>query len=113
MTSRDERQLLGVQKWISNKCRGTWCYCTGFGKTRAAIIAINKFLAKNKGIIKIIVPTEYLKLQWLQELAKNTLSGYCSVEIINSAVKETMIVDFLIIDKILSRINLSNWRETL
>ena len=100
MTSRDERQLLGVQKWINNKCKGTWMYCTGFGKTKTAIIAINRFLAKNKGIIKIIVPTEYLKLQWLQELGKNNLLNYCSVEIINTAVKEYFTVDFLIIDEV-------------
>jgi len=38
--TRDERQKLGIQKWINNGCRGTLEWCTGSGKTRAAISGI-------------------------------------------------------------------------
>ena len=51
MLDRNERQNLGVRKWVANKCRGTLCYCTGFGKTRTAIKAIQLFLTKMKEII--------------------------------------------------------------
>ncbi len=27
--SRTQRQLLGVQKWVDSRCRGTLQYCTG------------------------------------------------------------------------------------
>ena len=52
----------GIQKWISNKCRGTLQWATGVGKTRASMLAITKFLNKNPGKkVVIIVPSDYLK----------------------------------------------------
>lgn len=98
--TRDERQQYGVKKWIENGCRGTLQWCTGVGKTRAAIIAIKSFLTKNvdKKIV-VIVPTEYLKLQWLNELSKFQLFNVVAVEIINSAIKQPSAVDFLILDE--------------
>ena len=63
-------------------------------------MAIKAFLSKNSNkIIKVIVPTDYLKTQWITELNKNKLLNYVSVEIINSAIKCTDKVDFLIIDE--------------
>lgn len=97
---RTERQKLGVRKWISSGCRGSFCWSTGVGKTYASMIAIKVFLSKNKDkVITVVVPTEYLKLQWIQELSKNQLLGAVSVEIINSAVKRNDQIDFLIIDE--------------
>lgn len=99
--TRSERQKLAVQKWISAGCRGTLSHPTGFGKTREALAAIKLFLSKNKGkTILIVVPTEYLKLQWMQELGKNNLFHEVTVEIINSAVKKHEKVDFLVIDEV-------------
>lgn len=101
MISRTERQNLAVQKWISAGCRGTLSHPTGFGKTREALAAIKLFLSKNKGkTILIVVPTEYLKLQWMQELGKNNLFHEVTVEIINSAIKKHEKVDFLVIDEV-------------
>lgn len=98
--TRDERQKLGVQKWISAGCRGTLQWATGTGKTRAAILAIKIFLSKNKGKkILIVVPTEYLKTQWLQELNKAGLLYDVDIEIVNSAIKKSINVDFLILDE--------------
>lgn len=99
--TRSERQKLAVQKWISAGCRGTLSHPTGFGKTREALAAIKLFLSKNKGkTILIVVPTEYLKLQWMQELGKNNLFHEVTVEIVNSAIKKHEKVDFLVIDEV-------------
>lgn len=98
--TRDERQKLGVQKWLNKGCRGTLQWCTGSGKTRAAIIAIKSFLSKNKDKhIVVIVPTEHLKIQWMQELNKFDLIQMVTVEIINSAIKLSSQIDFLILDE--------------
>ena len=76
-------------------------YSTGFGKTYATIMAIKGFLSKNfnKNIV-VIVPSDYLKIQWMQELFKNNLLEKVSVEIINSAIKKTEKVDLIILDEV-------------
>lgn len=98
---RTERQKEGVRKWINSGCRGTWMYCTGFGKTRTAITAIKAFLTKNvnKKIV-VIVPTDYLRIQWIQELNKNGLIHDVTVEIINSAIKSDAQIDLVILDEV-------------
>ena len=101
LMTRDERQKLGVHKWISSGCRGTLQWATGTGKTRAGILAIKTFLTKNKGKkIVVIVPTEYLKVQWSQELSRQGFFNEVDVEIINSAIKQTTRIDFLILDEV-------------
>lgn len=97
---RTERQRQGVKKWIDAGCRGTLQWCTGVGKTRAALTAIKGFITKNpdKKIV-VVVPTEYLKIQWIQELSQYFLLSYVSVEIINSAIKSDESIDFLILDE--------------
>lgn len=98
--NRDERQSLGIKKWISSGFRGTWVWATGVGKTRGAMNAIKLFLTKNKGKqIVIVVPTEHLKIQWLQELSKFGLYYDTKVEIVNSAIKINSKIDFLILDE--------------
>lgn len=102
MKQNDERSLrqeAGIQKWINNKCRGTLCYCTGFGKTRTSILGIKRFLNKNpKGSITIVVPTELLKDQWQLVLSKNNIHT-ASVYIINTIVKKPFKTNLLIIDE--------------
>ena len=99
--TRDERQTIGIQKWINNKCRGTLEWCTGTGKTRAAIKGIKSFLSTNKNKkVVVIVPTEHLKVQWLIELNKFGLIQLVSVEIINSAVKLKSQIDLLVLDEV-------------
>lgn len=99
--NRSERQKLGVQKWIKNGCRGTLNWCTGTGKTRAGVIAIKSFLnySPQSYPIKIIVPTEHLKNQWINILIHYKLFQYCSVEIINSAVNNKDEVTLLVLDE--------------
>ena len=97
---RTQRQLLGITKWRDCGCRGTLQWCTGVGKTRAALTAVKGFLTKNSGkIIVVVVPTDHLKLQWISELNKYRLLEYVRVEIINSAIKIDSHVDFLILDE--------------
>ena len=111
--SRDERQKEGILKWVKAGCRGTLVWATGIGKTRTAIKAIKLYLSKNNNKeIVVIVPTENLKIQWLQELNKHNLLQEVSVEIIHSAIKIQSKIDLIILDKILLSLNLSNWRET-
>jgi hypothetical protein len=31
MISRDERQILGIEKWVKSGCRGTLMWSTGVG----------------------------------------------------------------------------------
>lgn len=98
---RNERQNLGVKKWVDSKCRGTLSYCTGFGKTMTAIKAIKLFLTKNKNKrIVIIVPTDVLKEQWLKVLVKNNLYQEVDIEIINTAIKIKSKVDLIILDEV-------------
>ena len=97
---RNERQNLGIKKWISSGCRGTLEWATGTGKTFAAIKAIKSFLSKNKNKkVLVVVPTEHLKVQWMQELSRFNLIYDVKVEIINSAVKRKEDVDFLVLDE--------------
>lgn len=70
-------------------------------KTRAAILAIQRFFAKNpKGKVEVVVPTEHLKVQWMIELNKFNLVRNVSVEIINTAVKNKEKISFLILDEV-------------
>lgn len=98
---RTERQKEGVRKWMQSGCRASLCYCTGFGKSRTALIAIKSFIASfPNSRIKIVVPTEYLKTQWIQELVKYKLFNFCNVEIINSSITIEEKVDLLVLDEI-------------
>lgn len=99
--TRDEKQYDAVRKWIKAGGRGIFSHPTGFGKTRCALMAIKSFMSKNKDkLIRVIVPTEYLKEQWTNTLIEHGLSGSVGVEIINSAIKNPENVDLLIIDEI-------------
>ena len=78
-------------------------------KTRTAILAIKAFLTKNQNKkIIVIVPTENLKVQWMQELNKFGLFYEVSVEVINSAVKKDDQIDLVILDEHLSSLNSFN-----
>lgn len=99
--TRDERQQVGLQKWMKYNCRATLMWATGTGKTVAAIKAIKLFLTKNENkVITVIVPSEYLKLQWLQKLFEQGLIPQVSVEIINSAINKSTQIDFIILDEV-------------
>ena len=92
--TRDERQKIGILNWVKAQCRGTLVWATGVGKTLTGIKAIKLYLTKNKDKnIVVIVPTENLKIQWLQSLSKNGLYHEVKVEIINSAIKRNDLIN--------------------
>lgn len=97
---RTERQEIGVQKWVDNRLCGSFVYCTGFGKTRTAIMGIKRFLKKNPtSRILIVVPSEPLQQQWIQQLADNGLFMQCEVKIINTVVMHEWTCDLLVLDE--------------
>lgn len=98
---RSERQELGISKWIANKCHGTALYPTGFGKTTTAFKAIERFLSKNPTRkILVVVPTDYLKEQWLIQVVNRKLFQSVDVKVINTVVKQNWNVDMLVLDEI-------------
>lgn len=99
--SRDERQAQSVKSWIKNHGKGCLECCTGYGKSRCAIIAIKKVLTKYPQLrVLIVVPTELLKNQWLGHIEANSLQLNVEVAIINSVAKNGAQCDMLIIDEI-------------
>ena len=100
MISRTERQKICINKWL-NSGHNTIQACTGFGKTRVALMLINSLLKVNSDIsVLIIVPTEVLKNQWLNKLDEWQLLNNCTVEIVNSAIKKEWTCNLLVIDEI-------------
>ena len=63
--TRSKRQLEGVYKWRDSRGRGSLIYPTGFGKTRCALLIVEKLLEHRTYLdIKVVVPTIALKNQW-------------------------------------------------
>ena len=98
--NRDARQIEGLRKWRQSSFQGIAEYPTGFGKTYTAIRAIIGMISKKqiKSVV-VVVPTITLKEQWEKELAKKKVN-IAEVYVINSAVKKTHDVDFLILDEV-------------
>lgn len=98
--SRDERQQQSVIKWLKNKGKGTVVAATGVGKTRIAIKCIQKIRSKypNTSVL-VLVPTELLKNQWIEELNKWNLLNNISVKVMMGASKKEYECDMLIIDE--------------
>jgi superfamily II DNA or RNA helicase len=97
--SRDERQAEVIENWKKANCRGTFVGCTGFGKTRIALNAIERVSAKNPTIIVVvIVPNKALKKQWTEKLKERNLSA--TVMVINTAAKKPFKCNFLVCDEI-------------
>ena len=69
------------------------------GKTRVGLNAAELLLKKKSDAqILVVVPTQVLKDQWEEEIAKRFLFT-CYVEIINTVVTQTPKVDLLILDE--------------
>lgn len=97
--SRDERQDLVIERWKKANCKGVFEGCTGFGKTRIGLNAIDRVLKKNPtAIVVVIVPNKPLKDQWVSLLKQRDLSA--TVMIINSAAKKPFKCNFLVCDEI-------------
>ena len=98
--NRTERQAECLKNWLRAKGKGTIVAATGFGKTRVALNTIMKFLEINDRMsVLIVVPTEVLKDQWLDELIERDIVQNCRVEIINTVIKNDWTCDLLIQDE--------------
>jgi len=99
LISRDERQALVIERWKQTNCRGVFEGCTGFGKTRIALNAIERVQIKNPtAIVVVIVPSQALKKQWIQHLKDRNLTA--TVMVINTAAKRPFKCNFLVCDEI-------------
>ncbi len=99
--SRDERQDLCITKWKEAGGRATVLAATGFGKTRIALKTIKRVLDKKKDYkVLIVVPSDYLRLQWIFELAEWGMTANTTVTIINTAIKTDQVYDLVICDEV-------------
>lgn len=99
--TRSERQKECVRNWINSKCRATIVASTGFGKTRTAFLAIFTLLKqKPEYQVIVIVPTTTLKEQWIKQIDDQGLSLNVRVYVINSAIKQPLECDLLVIDEV-------------
>ena len=97
---RTERQKLCIKRWVKSGGKGSLICATGFGKSRIALTIIQSLVVKNPDLsVLIVVPTEALKVQWIDHLSKWNLLYNCDVKIINTVIKYSYIVDLLILDE--------------
>lgn len=99
--SRDERQDLCIANWKKYNGKATILAATGFGKTRIAIKTIQRIIKlKPKCSIIVIVPTDYLKIQWITVLAEFNVQCNIKVIIVHTAIKLDLACDLLIVDEV-------------
>lgn len=98
--TRDERQEAARVKWIKSKCRGTFEFATGFGKTFTAIKCVKSVIERYQNFrVLVVVPTDNLRSQWIQQLDQNGLSLNADVQIVNTVIKKKWKCDILVIDE--------------
>ena len=99
--TRDERQEESLRKWLNHKGKGCIEGCTGYGKTRIGLNAIETVRKRYPDLsVIIVVPTDVLRNQWLKNLDQRGLGLNCQVLIINTASKTLEQCDLLILDEI-------------
>ena len=99
--TRDERQEESLKAWLRNKGRGCVEGCTGYGKTRIGLNAIERVRNKYPDLsVIVVVPTDVLKGQWTKQLDERGLGLNSKVSIINTASKHIDQCDLLILDEI-------------
>ena len=99
--TRDERQEESLRAWLNNKGRGCVEGCTGYGKTRIGLNAIETVRKRYPELsVIVVVPTDVLRNQWLEQLGERGLGWNCKVEIINTASKTIDQCDLLILDEV-------------
>ena len=99
--TRTERQQAAVKRWLASKGRGTIVAGTGFGKTRCALMAIKALLKKYPLFrILVVVPTDALQKQWLENINEWGFQLSVEVVIINTCINNKWQCDLLVIDEI-------------
>ena len=101
IASRDERQKECLKKWIKSGGAATIVASTGFGKTRIGLNLIDAFVKRNENASAlIVVPTQFLKDQWIDQLEERNLLDNAHVEIVNTVIKLNWTCDLLILDEV-------------
>ena len=99
--TRTERQIAGIRKWGHAGGKGTVVASTGFGKTRLGLMLCEALLKKKESLrILVVVPTDLLQEQWTTQLNDWGFSLNSNVYVINSAIKQRLSCDLLILDEI-------------
>ena len=99
--TRDERQEESLRAWLNHKGKGCVEGCTGYGKTRIGLNAIETVRKRYPTLsVIVVVPTDVLKNQWTKLLDERGLGLNCKVMIINTASKTMERCDLLILDEI-------------
>jgi superfamily II DNA or RNA helicase len=99
--TRDERQEESLRAWLNHKGKGCVEGCTGYGKTRIGLNAIETVRKRYPTLsVIVVVPTDVLKNQWTKLLDERGLGLNCKVLIINTASKTLEQCDLLILDEI-------------
>ena len=99
--TRDERQEESLRAWLNNKGKGCVEGCTGYGKTRIGLNAIETVRKRYPDLsVIVVVPTDVLRIQWIKQLDERGLGLNCKVLIINTASKQLDQCDLLILDEI-------------
>jgi superfamily II DNA or RNA helicase len=100
-STRTSKQLEIVETWRKGHGMGTVVAATGFGKTRVAILAIQRFVKLDVNArVVIVVPTLNLQDQWIKELQAHKVNDNCEVVVVNTAYKNTYKCDVLVLDEI-------------
>ena len=98
--TRDERQEESIRKWLKAGGHNSIVAATGIGKTRIAIKIITKLRSKYPNMsVLVLVPTEILKNQWIEELDTWGLGFNTEVKVMMGASKRSSSCDLLIIDE--------------
>lgn len=98
---RTLRQKEAIQKWVDNRLKGIIVGATGIGKTKIGLMAADRFLSKNptKRVL-IIVPSDPIKTQWVQETISWNIFDSCEVHTMYDVSKNEYSCDLLIVDEI-------------
>ena len=76
--SKSDRQQQGAAKFQQSRGIGTYVYPTGFGKTRLALLVIQRVLAKRPtAIVSLLVHSDKKKQEWIQSIADWKDLSFC------------------------------------
>lgn len=94
--TRDERQDGLSDLWTRRHRKGGIAAVTGFGKTRTAVLCIQK---SNPSSVIVVVPTLLLQGQWTAVLKSFKVKNF-EVLVVNTACKLHLECDMLILDEV-------------
>ena len=98
---KKQRQHSIVFNWRKRLGKGTLVSAIGFGRTRVAVIAIEKMRKVDYNCkVVVVVSTDNLRTQWENELIKSGLHRHSKVVTAGTSYEECDKTDLLILDSI-------------